>query len=93
MARPAQLDPYSQPDEWVIKKNNTTVETFTNKRQAEARAKELAKNQNETLAVFKATNKTSDQYDYRTEEEKSRRAERANRRAAKRGLSENFGPL
>jgi len=93
VARPRQRDPFGSPDEWAVMKGNTVVKTFDTKRPAAARAKELAKNQNETLAVFDAAKKSSQQFDYRSEEEKRRESNRANRKSVKRGLGDNFGPL
>lgn len=91
--RPVQRDRRGSPDKWVLKKGSTVLETFDTKRPAAARAKEVAKNQNATLAVYGTQKKMSDEFDYRTDEDKQQAASRANRKSVKRGLGSNFGPL
>lgn len=88
--RPRQRDPYANPDEWLIKKGGTTVQGFETKINAANRAKELAKNQTATLAIYDAAKKSSDNFDYRTDEEKQAARGRANKDAAQRGLGGNF---
>lgn len=91
--RPRQRDARAQPDEWAITKGNSTIQTFQTKLPATQRAKELAKNQQETLAIYDAAKKRSEEFDYRSEAAKKAASRKANRKAVSRGLGDNFGPL
>lgn len=75
--RPRQRDPFDNPDEWVLTKGNTVLQTFEYKQNASQRAKEVARNQNETLAIYDAAKKQSQEFDYRTDEQKKKDTNRA----------------
>jgi hypothetical protein len=64
-----QRTPNADPGGWKIVKGYreqgaNTVETATSKRQAQSRAKELAKKNNMKLTVFDAAKKSSRFFDY-----------------------------
>lgn len=63
--KPRQRQPNARPDQWAVQKNGHTVQTFTSKRSAESRAKDLARNNNTTLAVYDSAKKSSQEFDYR----------------------------
>lgn len=85
--RPQQRGPYRQPEEWVIKKGNTVIETFDIKLDARDRAIQLARNQEETLSVFDAEMKGSEHFDFRPQGEIDRQRDRAMRNRLRADIS------
>lgn len=70
LAKPRQRNAHAKPDAWRVAKGPhdrsfNTVETFDNKMDAEARAKELAKKNNTVVESFDAAKKSSRRFDYR----------------------------
>ena len=66
---PTQIDPRGRPDQWAVTKgyneqSANTVQTFSTKKSAESRGRELARNAGTGLTIFDAAKKRSNYVRY-----------------------------